>query len=93
MAASPTVIPIVHTSADYRSPLRLNDRVRIEVTVERLSQRSFTLGYRVHARDRLAAEARTVHVAVDRSEGGATRLPESLAAALAERVADEGRSG
>lgn len=88
MEASPVVIPIVHASADYRSALRLNDRIRIEVTVEVVSERSFTLGYRVRLGERLAVEARTVHVAVARSSGEATRLPERLARRLRARTGD-----
>jgi len=86
MGTSSVVIPIVHTSADYRIPLKLNDRVRIEVAVAKVSRRSFTLGYSVLRRDEVAVEARTVHVAVDRSSGHATSLPKELVVELRSRL-------
>lgn len=83
LAAGPVVLPIVHASADYRAPMRLNDRVRIELWVEIVNPRSFELRYRFLKDDgTLAAGARTVHVAVRSGTGDSVRLPEPLAAAL-----------
>lgn len=90
MPASAVLTPIVHASADYRSPLTLNDRVAIEVTVEKTGARSFTLAYRVLRGERLAAEARTVHVAIARSDGRARPLPDELAGALRRMEAGDG---
>jgi 1,4-dihydroxy-2-naphthoyl-CoA hydrolase len=83
LAGSAIVIPIAHASADYRRPLRLNDRIAIEVSVENIGTRSFTLTYRVRRGGSLAAEARTVHVAIARSDGRPRALPDELARALA----------
>lgn len=88
MPNSEELMPIVHSSADFRSPLRLNDRVRIEVEVEELRARSYTLAYRVLKGETLAAQARTVHVCIDRDRGRARPLPEALARALASRESD-----
>ena len=87
VAQAPVVLPIVHASADYRSPLRLNDRVDIEVAVEKVGERSFTLGYRVTAGDQVCVEARTVHVAVSRVDYKAAPLPDELARELRSRIA------
>ena len=77
------MIPIVHATADYRAPLRLNDRVSIEVRVAAIGERSYQLEYRfVLADGTLAVEARTAHAAVDTSAGQAVRLPVALAAQL-----------
>lgn len=38
-------LPLVHAEADYAHPLRLGDRVRVRVTVERVGERSVTFAY------------------------------------------------
>lgn len=83
LGAAPILYPIVHAESDYRSMLRLGDRVRIELTVPVVKSRSFTLAYRflTSGGDEVAA-LQTVHVAVDKSTGRSTRLPEALATAL-----------
>ncbi len=83
MSKQAVMLPIAHATADYRAPLRLNDRVRIEVWVEAVNRRSFELRYRfVKADDTVAAGVRTIHVAVDSQTGGSVSLPEALARSL-----------
>ena len=83
-AGKGVTIPIVHATADYRAPLRLNDRVRIEVRVAAIGERSYELSYVVVKADgTLAVEARTAHVAVDSAAGKAVELPAALAEKLA----------
>lgn len=90
LPVSDVVTPIVHASAEYRSPLRLNDRITIEVAVDKIGDRSFTLSYRVRHATALAAEARTVHAAMARSDGRSRALPDGLAAALRATEAGDG---
>ncbi len=88
LSIHPVVLPIAHATADYRAPLRLNDRLRIELWVETLSRRSFELRYRfLRADGELAAGVRTIHVAVDSQSGDSTELPAALAEALRNRQA------
>ncbi len=80
LAAHPIVLPIAHATADYRAPLRLNDRLRIELWVAAVNVRSFELRYRFLKTDgTLAAGARTIHVAVDSQSGNSIKLPAKLA--------------
>ncbi len=86
LAQAPVAYPIVHASADYRAPLRMGDRIRVEVRVAEVKSRSFTLDYRIVALadGRQTATARTVHVAVDGNvRGHWAELPPGLARALA----------
>jgi len=83
LARADVILPIVHSSSDYRALLRMGDRVRIEVWVREVKSRTFTLGYRfVRADGAEAAVLTTVHVAVDPRTGKATQLPAALAQAL-----------
>jgi len=80
-------LPIVHMEADFALPLRLDDRVSVTLSVERLGKSSFTLGYRFSKAGEdggLAASARSVHVATDGSSKRA--LPADLAALLSTAI-------
>lgn len=83
IAAGGPQLPLVHAEADYRAPLRHGDQVWVRVTLERLGNQSFTLGYLFAGVDgRERARARTVHVAMDPLLGGPVNLPSALRNAL-----------
>lgn len=73
------LVPIVHSEADYRAPIRHGDRIRVEIVVARVGRASFTLRYGVTgpAGD-LRAEARTVHAFVDRATMAPMPIPDPL---------------
>ena len=76
-------LPLAHAEADYRHPLRLDDLVEVELRIERIGKKSFTLSYRFLREGRECATALTRHVAVERSTGRPRPLPGELASALA----------
>jgi 1,4-dihydroxy-2-naphthoyl-CoA hydrolase len=78
---SPRVmLPITRAEAHYAAPLRLGDRVRVEVRVIEVRQRSFALDYRfLDTEGRECASASTVHCLVG---ADAVALPEGLRQAL-----------
>jgi 1,4-dihydroxy-2-naphthoyl-CoA hydrolase len=83
LAGADVAYPIVHASADYRQPLRLGNRVRVDVDVLEVRDRSFRLGYRFTLADgREAATATTVHAAVGRGVREKATLPDALVASL-----------
>ena len=88
LAGAALILPIIHAQSDYRAALRMGDHLRIDVTVDVVRSRSFTLGYVFTKSDdsnpegREVAQLRTVHAAVDTTSGKATALPETLARAL-----------
>ena len=57
-------LPIVHSEADYKAPLRLGDAFVIEVTCLKISERSYTLNYTFLNESGVLALIQTVHVAV-----------------------------
>lgn len=85
--AGPRVrLPITRAEAQYERPLRLGDRVRVELRVAEVRRRSFAVDYRfVDEQGNRCAQARTLHCLV--SEDGAG-LPADLRDALARWVAD-----
>jgi 1,4-dihydroxy-2-naphthoyl-CoA hydrolase len=83
MGRAPLILPLIHAETDYRGALRLGDRVQIEVQVQEVRSRAFSLAYSFKKEDGSeAATTLTVHAAVDAATGHATALPEDLAEAL-----------
>jgi acyl-CoA thioester hydrolase len=59
---------------DYRRPLQFDDRVEIQVWIERLRGASLRMAYVLTCEDDVSAVAATEHAMVDDS-GRATRIP------------------
>ena len=74
---------LARVEIDFRAPLRMDDELAIGVRPARIGTKSFDLEYEVHARDTLAAEAKTVLVSYDYASGRPVELPESWREALA----------
>jgi len=72
------VLPIVHCEADYHKPLKAFDEIDISLSVQRLKENSFELNYSFTFKDELYAEAKTVHVCVNKSSFTKTILPNVL---------------
>jgi 4-hydroxybenzoyl-CoA thioesterase len=74
--------PAVSSRCDFKAPLRFGDTVEIELTVERLGEKSITFAYRVwkgdHSAGQLAAEGQTVCAVVDLSAFRAIAIPDRL---------------
>ena len=83
-------LPITRARARYERPLRLGDRVLVELRVAEVRRRSFALDYRfLDEQGHACALARTVHCLAAPDGAG---LPAGLHQALAERVASAGLS-
>ncbi len=78
--ASARDIPFIvaRVVVDFRSPIGLEDEVRAGVAVTRIGRTSFTLGYRITASGRLAAEAETVQVSYDYAAGQPMPIDDDL---------------
>lgn len=82
LRAEELAIPLVQVQADYRHPLRLDDRVMVVIQALELGRSSFTLGYDFQRDRESCASARTTHVVVDRRSGRAVPLPAGLVSGL-----------
>ncbi|MFH1177833.1 MAG: thioesterase family protein [Acidobacteriota bacterium] len=69
---------LARVAVDFRSPIDFNDSVEIGVACTSIGRTSFTLGYRIEASGRLAAEAESVQVCYDYAAGRPVRAPEEL---------------
>ena len=80
-------LPIVHTEADYKTPLTVGDKIIITVTLENISSHSFTLFYTlIKANDKtIAGTAKTVHVTTDKNISSKIPVPDKIKSIL-ERI-------
>ncbi|MBD2106687.1 thioesterase family protein [Nodosilinea sp. FACHB-13] len=76
--------PIVHTSMDYRRPLRCGDRVTIHLTPTRLDDSSFEIQYQLMLKDTAAARAVTRHVCIEVANRLRSPLPTEMEQWLAQ---------
>ena len=77
-------IPIVHAEANYHTPLRCGDQVKINARVDHIGKSSFSVSYSLSDKKGIkAATAQTIHVAIDPKHHKKINLPEPLSSALA----------
>lgn len=76
---------IVHSQADYKKSIRTGDKLRIELSVEKVGISSYGLAYQIkdHHGD-LVADLKTVHVAVSKITHAKMPLPEDFKKKLLE---------
>ena len=78
-------MPLVHSEADYRRPMRHGDRLLIRASVERLGRRSITFRYLVCGADDpedVRATVALVHAFVDLTTFEGLDAPEALVEGL-----------
>ncbi len=75
---------IVHASADFRSPARFDDVIRVHVKVVKLGESSVGFEFRVELEPdgRLVAEGRSVHAFIDSKTWKAAPVPEAFRKAI-----------
>lgn len=94
-AGAPWVVPIVHSEADYKVPIRHGDTIRVGIDVVKVGRASFELHYAVTGgggESDLRVAARTVHAfALRASEGRLkpTAIPEELRVFLLRHLVEE----
>jgi len=77
--------PRVHVEAQFISPLRYDDEVETQVTVERVGESSFTLYFMSVANGRAVSRGRITAVCISVATQRSTPMPEDLAEALQAR--------
>lgn len=71
--------PIVHADADIKLPIRLSDKIAIEMNLAKTSNSSYELQYRlINEKKQPAAIVKTIHVVLDRQSGEPVKIPEQF---------------
>lgn len=73
------VFVIVHAEADYKSTLRVGDKLEVHLSVEHIGASSFSISYRIFKPGHiLAGTAKTVHVTLDAKTRAKIHIPHEL---------------
>ena len=76
-------MPIVHTEANYKAPMRLGETVQIRATIERLGSSSVTFAYALDGTDGTErARVRMTHAFIDTQTFRPCAGPESFRKAM-----------
>jgi acyl-CoA thioester hydrolase len=73
---------LARVEIDFRAPLREGDEIEIGVRPSKVGTKSFELEYEIRRGDTVAAQAKTVLVSYDYSNGRPVKLPDSWREAL-----------
>jgi len=77
------IIPIVHAEADYRMPLKLSEKIVIEMALGKTANTSFELSFKfINESSELAAEVKTTHVVLQQSTRKPAKIPQFLKTSL-----------
>lgn len=90
----PSELPVIvaEASCTFRSAVRFGEKLFIDLSVSRIGNKSFDLGYEIVAEDgRLVGQGQTVMVAYDYGLQQTIPLPDKLRTAL-ETILPEGRA-
>ena len=88
LAEGKLLLPVVAVEAGFAQPIRVGDRLQVELTLSRSGDHSYQVTYRFRDQaGQVRAHAATRHVALDGSGTGPVLLPPALAQ-LADRSAD-----
>ena len=72
-------MPLVHTEADFKGPMRLGDRLRVGLEVEGVGKSSITFAFEVRGSEgELRATAQLVHAFVDLRTFESIGVPELM---------------
>ena len=73
------LLPLVHAEADFLHPLKMGDKLVIELSLGRLGQTSVTLLYHIARPDgTMLLRGKTVHVATSKKTAQKIKLPPDL---------------
>lgn len=78
------ILPIVHSEADYISPVKFGDELICEVLVGDIRETSFELKYTLINKTIVAAKISTKHVVVKKKEFEKSEIPAILLSRLRE---------
>jgi len=84
------LIPIVHAEADYTNPVKLGDKLTIELAIENIGRSSFALSYNMLNQNcEPVAHIKTTHVTILRSTKKPISIPKEFRESLENLAHDE----
>ena len=79
------IAPIVHAKADLKAPMRMSDRITIEMGLARTGKSSYELACTfTNEQGKITAETTTIHAVIDKNTSQPIRIPEKFEKVLRE---------
>lgn len=78
----PYLFVIRHAEAEYLLPLGVGDDIKVELSIERVGESSFSVSYRLFSQEQLIGTAKTTHVTLDKASRKKIRLPDEIRSLL-----------
>ncbi len=73
------IVPIVHAEADYKMPLKLSEKVDIEMALNKTANSSFELGFAfINESSQVAVEVKTTHTVLQQDTRKPVKIPRAL---------------
>ena len=69
-------LPLVHTDADFRGPVRMGDEVRVAISIERVGDKSITFAHDVTVGGKCVASVRMVHASISMGDFASQPIPQ-----------------
>jgi len=77
------VLPISHTEASFKTPVFLNEAIRVKLFLTALTEDEFSLHYEfINPKGRVCSTANTTHVCLNSTNHKRMKLPEALISML-----------
>ncbi len=74
-----TITPVVHSEADYFIPIKLSDKIIIELTVDNIGESSFALKYTFYnTKEQVVAQVKTIYVSLDKDTKEKIPVPQFI---------------
>jgi len=83
------IAPIVHARADLKAPMRMSDRISIEMGLVKTGNSSYTF---TNEQGEITAKTSTVHAVIDKQTGRPLRIPEEFEKVLMSLTGEEEKS-
>ena len=76
-------LPIVHAESDYKAPLFVGDKIKIEIKIAHIGNSSFTFSYTLRDQNKkIVGTGKTVHVTINKKTRTKIPLPPDMRATL-----------
>lgn len=76
---APYSMPVVHASSNFKAPLRVGDRVTVQLQVRDFGESAITLSHEIYKDGKdFTGGGETVHVSIDKRTGETINLPREI---------------
>jgi len=72
------LMPVVHAEADFMAPLRVGDKVEIQLSLTRVGTKSFTASTQIFKEGAVVGTTSIVHATISKKSGESIAIPKEV---------------